>query len=99
MGVHEGDTRSAEHYVLARYFMYTQVVYHPKIVFLEEIVKRIVKFMINIPDNDSRLWEYKLYDETQFIEHIKNNDFHAVYDYNDNLEMHHMRRVHDTIEQ
>ncbi len=93
IGVTEKGLHAVEHYVLARYFMYSQIIFYPKIYYLESTLQRVYEYMIESSDED-----VKLFDENHILQVISDNDLHSFYDFNDNYVFYRMRLLHDKLD-
>ncbi len=80
------NLHAIEHYVLARYFMYSQIFYSPKIYFLDKVLQDIFASMIELKH---------FYTRDQIEEIISTNDAHKYLDYNDSYALVKMRKLHD----
>ncbi len=94
IGVTEKGLRAVEHYVLARYFMYSQVIFYPKLFYLENLLLRVYKFMIN-----KEISGVRIPDESKLYDIIARNDHHEFYDFNDHQLYYTMRRLHDKLDE
>lgn len=93
IGVSSKGIHAVEHYILARYFMYSQIVFYPKIWFLEFLLKEIYTYMIECSDPD-----FHVFSEDELIDIICNNKYHDFYDFNDHLLYYKMRLLHDKLQ-
>ena len=86
-----------DHYLLSRYFMISQVIKNPKLILTDKLCQDVYEYMIlNKLDKDDAVTI--LYDEHEFRKHIRNDDRHKLYDYNDNYFIVKMRLLHDCLD-
>ena len=90
VGVTKKALHAVEHYMLARYFMYTQVVYYPKIYYLENMLQEIYEYLIETKDKDTHIWNI-----AEVRQMISDNNKHSFYDFNDHTVFFRVRTLHD----
>lgn len=93
LGVKEKGLRAVEHYVLARYFMYCQIIFYPKLYYLENLLLTVYKYMIN-----KKIGGAIIPDEGTLYDIIISNNHHKFYDFNDHYLYCSMRKLHDDFE-
>ncbi|MBF0551700.1 MAG: HD domain-containing protein [Deltaproteobacteria bacterium] len=93
IGVKEKGLHAVEHYLLARYFMYSQIIFSPSIFYLESILRSVYECLVESRDEDVHLFSA---DELTAI--IDHNDHHKFYDFNDHLAYCNMRRLHNKLD-
>jgi len=93
LGVDEKGLHAVEHYAFARYFMYSQIVYYPKIWYLEHLLKDIYEFMIESTNPNIHIFDYE-----ELLDIIDNNRHHKFYDFNDHSVFYKMRQLHDKLD-
>ncbi len=93
LGVKEKGIHAVEHYVLARYFMYIQIIFNPKIYYLERLLNLVYEYMIECMESSIHI-----YDKTEINTIINENDHHRLYDFNDNYLMYRMRLLHNYLD-
>jgi len=91
IGVSEKGVHATEHYILARYFFYCQIIYHPKVYYLEQTLQKIYEYMVQIDEPK----DCHVYSEEELLNIIANNERHRLYDFNDHYLFYKMRLLHD----
>jgi len=91
IGVSEKGVHAIEHYFLARYFFYSQIIYHPKIYYLEKTLQMIYEFMIKLSEPE----DCHVYSEEELLNILEKNERHRLYDFNDHYLFYKMRLLHD----
>ena len=94
--------RTLEHYILARFFLQTQIIYNRKVRLLDRLFEDVMKYMI-VDQKKKRIMNLQ-----EFLEHIRGNEsdsnkekrakLHDIYEYTDDLVFIEMRKLHDELD-
>lgn len=94
---HKG-LHTAEHYLLGRFFLQTQVIFNRKVRFMDLLFADVMKYMIN---NQNDKWQ--LMDLQSFVRNIKGgnsrDDLHELYAFTDAQVFTKMRRLHEELDE
>jgi len=91
-----------EHYILARYFFYMQVVFNDRIILLDLLFSDVMKYMILNKSDGKNNWH--LLDLNEFLGHIRQKkgsheeNSHRVYEYTDAQVFTKIRYLHDELD-
>ncbi len=86
LGVKAKGIHAVEHYLLSRYYWYSQILNYPKMLYIDKILQKVYQFMIG---------QGILPNKKNLMDAIEKNNHHAILDFNDHLVLTEMRRLHD----